>query len=373
MSCRDGTTPPQARYQDLLNSGSLGQDDNQRVVIDLFQDLYQRLLTPKPSAKRWFPRFGQRKDAAAQMRRRGLYLWGGIGRGKSLLMDVFFHSVPGERKRRVHFHDFMLDVQAELRKLRSQPDPLEIIALQLVREIDLLCFDELQVSDVADAMILGELLQELLSRGVYLVATSNVEPGNLYQGGLQRQRFLPAIRLIEQRLLVHRIPDGVDYRYRSLLDLQRYYSPLDNSSAQKMRQLFERLAPEASQPATLRFAGRDFLAIGMGSDVAWFSFQELCVRSRAAADYLFLAEHFHTLFLSDVPLLADQDEDLAQRLIILVDVLYERNINLILSAAALPSDLYRGERLWFPFQRTVSRLTEMQSEEYVGRQPHGRF
>lgn len=301
-----------------------------------------------------------------------MYLWGAVGRGKTWLMDLFYESVPG-RARRLHFHHFMRDVHAGLRRLRGRIDPLPRMARVLAAETQVLCLDELFVSDIADAMILGGLFEALLDNGVALVMTSNVPPHLLYQDGLQRARFLPAIALLERELTVLCVAGGTDYRLRQLQRRPIYLRSDEPGAAEQMRALFEQLAGDHGETATeLQVQGRRLRALQRRGAVVWFSFATLCEGPRSQDDYVELAQEFHTVLLSDVPVLSAPSQDnAARRFIALIDEFYDQGVKVVLSAAAAPAQLYRGERLRMEFNRTASRLVEMQGEPYLAR-PHGR-
>ncbi len=299
---------------------------------------------------------------------RGLYLWGGVGRGKTLLMDRFYEALPFEDRERRHFHRFMHDVHAELRRLQSRTHPLEAVAHRLARRARVLCFDELHVADIADAMILGTLFDALFRRGVTLVATSNLPPQQLYRDGLQRQRFLPAIAAIERHTEVLHLDHGVDYRLRQLKKASTYKVATGQEAKAWLEQTFTALAGEPGATGVITVEQRRIPCVRQADGVAWFDFKALCEGPRSQSDYIELARCYHTLLLAGVPVLDETAENAARRFIALVDELYDRNVNLILSAAAPPQDLYRGKKLPFEFQRTLSRLTEMQSTEYLGRE-----
>ncbi|HWG77934.1 MAG TPA: cell division protein ZapE [Steroidobacteraceae bacterium] len=302
----------------------------------------------------------------------GVYLWGAVGRGKTWLMDLFCASLPGEA-RRLHFHHFMREVHALLGRLRQRRDPLPVVAGALAARSTVLCLDELFVADIADAMILGGLFEALLCADVALVITSNTAPGQLYRDGLQRARFLPAIELLERKLRIVELDGAVDYRLRELKRRSIYLSSQSPDTPARLAALFEALATRGSQSRRdLLIQGRSLHAFRRSGEVVWFSFATLCEGARSQNDYVELAEDFHTVLLSEVPVFAEpQQEDAARRFVALVDELYDQGVKLIVSAAASPETLYRGERLRETFQRTVSRLTEMQSEAYLAR-PHGR-
>ncbi|MBC7161049.1 MAG: cell division protein ZapE [Immundisolibacter sp.] len=358
-------TTPLARYRWDTTQPDFVADPLQEAAAARLDVLWHTLVNPPRRA--WLPSFIRRP---VQPPLSGAYLWGDVGRGKSYLLDLFFDCVPGERKRRLHFHQFMLAVHEERRRLGDIADPLPRIADGWASQAQVLCFDEFQVHDIADAMLLGGLLRELLARGVYLVVTSNRRPEDLYLHGLQRARFLPTIALLKERLDVIELNGPVDYRRRALHDLRRYMSPLGADAEAGMEAAFTRLVPEHEKSAPLSVNGRPVAVRRRGSDVAWFDFEALCRTPRSAMDYLEIAERFHTVLLSGVPRLDADEYDVAHRFTNLVDVFYDRGVNLIVSAAAPPGELYRGERMAFEFQRTVSRLIEMQSAAWPGERRH---
>ncbi|MDZ7643206.1 MAG: cell division protein ZapE [Woeseiaceae bacterium] len=297
---------------------------------------------------------------------RGLYLWGGVGRGKTFLMDLFHETLAIPAKRRRHFHRMMSEVHEQLKSLPDERDPLDSVAAQLAATTEVLCFDEFFVSDIGDAMILGRLLDGLFRRGVTLVATSNVPPSGLYEDGLQRQRFLPAIRLLEQHTRVLELGGDVDYRLQLLEQAGTYLSPANDEAAARLGDFFARLAPgRIEEERTLDINGRPVETLRAARGVAWFSFAALCEGPRSNADYIEIARWYHTVIVSDVPPLGVDGDDPARRFIALVDEFYDRRVKLVLSAA-LPADaLYRGRRLDFEFRRTRSRLSEMGSRAYL--------
>jgi cell division protein ZapE len=299
---------------------------------------------------------------------RGLYLHGAVGRGKTMLMDAFFAALDEPRKRRCHFHRFMRELHAELAHLAQVRDPLAAVAARIARRTRVLCFDELAVIDIGDAMLLGPLLTALCERGVVLVATSNVPPAELYRDGLQRSRFLPAIAALERYCEVVAVDGGVDYRLRALERAELYHSPLDPAADASLERSFARLAGSGcSEP--LEIDGRHLAVRRRADGVAWFEFAELCEGPRSAGDYIELACEHHTLLISGIPRLDASRDDAARRMISLIDELYDRNVKLIASAEVPIAALYAGQRLAFEFQRTASRLVEMQSHEYLAR-PH---
>jgi cell division protein ZapE len=361
---------PSQRYQRDLASGALAKDSAQAMAIGHFQRLYDELVAPAPTTGSVFARLMSRFQAAEPARAKGLYVYGGVGRGKTYLMDVFFESLPFERKMRTHFHRFMQRVHAELNQLKMQKNPLELVARKIAAEARVICFDEFFVSDIGDAMILGGLLTQLIEEGVTFVTTSNIEPDSLYANGLQRERFLPAIALLKQHTTVFRLDGGVDYRLRSLKQAKIYYSPLGADADAELLNSFSRLADhgEVVSAATVEVLGREIPTRMSAEDIIWFECEDLCGGPRSAYDYIELAKLYQTIVLSNVPLFDGSNDDLARRFVNLVDEFYDRHVKLILSAQVPLLALYQGTGLAFVFERTVSRLLEMQSEEYLGRE-----
>ncbi len=358
---------PRSRYRALLLESGYSPDPAQERVVELLDELYQRLSSRDRQPAGLLRRLLRREPVETQPER-GLYLWGGVGRGKTLLMDLFFECLPEQDRVRMHFHRFMQSVHRELKELAGTPNPLLKVADRLAAECSVLCFDEFFVSDIGDAMILGEILDALFQRGVTLVATSNVEPDRLYENGLQRRRFLPAIELLKTHTLVHHVDGAVDYRLRVLERAEIYHSPLDSAAEQSLRGSFDALAPEKPEESpVLEIEGRPIRARLVAEDVAWFEFSELCEGPRSQNDYIELARIFHAVLISNVRRFTARNEDAARRFISLVDEFYDRNVKLILSAEVPVAELYAGERLRFEFERTESRLIEMQSHDYLAR------
>jgi cell division protein ZapE len=297
---------------------------------------------------------------------RGLYLWGAVGRGKTFLTDLLLESLPDEKTLRLHFHRFMGRVHAELAKLEGKADPLESVAEHFAEQANLFCLDEFFVTDIGDAMILANLLRGLFSRGVTLVTTSNIAPQNLYKDGLQRAKFLPAIALLQQHCEVRELQSAQDFRLRALTQSGVYFTPDDERAERAMADTFERVAPGSRRTtAPVRVNGRDIAVKRRADTVVWFDFAALCEGPRAVADYIELAQSYATVLISGVPQLTALMEDAARRFVNLVDEFYDHGVNLVLAAAVPIAELYRGDRLRAEFERTRSRLIEMQSEEFL--------
>lgn len=364
---RHGAGTLRAAYARQLRERGFGEDEAQLAVLERMEDLRGRLITARAGGGA-LGRVLQRMAGNARAPERGLYLWGPVGRGKTWLMDLFFHSLPFPERRRRHFHRFMHDVHAELKRLADVASPLETVAERIARDARVLCFDELFVTDIADAMILGGLFQGLFRRGVTLVATSNCPPSDLYRNGLQRQRFLPAIELIERETDVVAVDGGSDYRLRRLARAGTYLSCADPATPARLSALFAELSDHGdAADGTIEIEGRAIPVIRQSERAVWFGFQALCGGPRSQEDYIEIARAFPAVIVSDVPPLDERRNDETRRFIALVDELYDRCVKLVVSAASAPHELYRGERLRFEFQRTASRLTEMQSEEYLAR------
>jgi cell division protein ZapE len=296
---------------------------------------------------------------------RGVYMWGGVGRGKSFLMDCFFQSVPLTRKTRLHFHEFMREVHRELQDLKGTPNPLQELGARIARRFRLICFDEFHVSDVTDAMILHRLLEAMFANRVSIVTTSNFHPDGLYPNGLHRDRILPAIALLKDKLEVINVDAGTDYRQRTLAQVDLYRTPLGPDAEAALTKAFEQLAEARDEEPVLHIEQREITARRKAGGVVWFDFKWLCGGPRSQNDYLEIASRFHTLILSNVPQMPPRMASEARRFTWLVDVLYDRRVKLIISAEVPPADLYTEGPLAHEFPRTVSRLTEMQSAEFL--------
>ena len=299
---------------------------------------------------------------------RGVYMYGGVGRGKSFLMDCFFNAVPLKRKTRLHFHEFMREVHRELADLQGTVNPLTALAQRMAVRYKLICFDEFHVADITDALILHRLLDALFACGVGLVTTSNFKPDDLYPNGLHRDRILPAIALLNAKMEVLNVDNGTDYRTRTLETLQLYHTPLGPQADAAMAEAFNTLAEQQDQDPVLHIEARAIRSLRRAGGAVWFSFKELCGGPRSQNDYLEIASQFHTVFLSDVPHMPVRMASEARRFTWLIDVLYDRKVKLIMSAAVAAEDLYTEGPMAHEFPRTVSRLNEMQSREYLGQE-----
>ncbi len=357
------TASPQKRYQALLDSGKFSADETQATAVALLEQRYQQIISAQtiPGWKFW------RQPEAIP----GLYLWGGVGRGKTWLMDLFYECLPaGVNKRRVHFHRLMGEVHERLRTLGEGRDPLPRLADEIADHAHVLCFDEFFVSDIGDAMLLAGLLKRLFERRVLLIATSNVHPDELYKDGLQRARFMPSIELLQQHCEIYHLSAEQDYRLRKLERARLYHYPLDEQACQGLLKIFEEVVPGAwHHGKPLRINGRGIETLRIANSVAWFEFAPLCRQARSVDDYIELARRFATVIIEAVPAMSDDDNDASRRFINLVDTFYDRQVKLVLSAEVELSQLYTGARLSFEFQRTQSRLQEMQSKDYLSR-PH---
>lgn len=299
---------------------------------------------------------------------RGVYMYGGVGRGKSFLMDCFYNAVPLRRKTRLHFHEFMREVHRELADLQGTVNPLDALAERMAERYKLICFDEFHVADITDAMILHRLLAALFANGVGLVTTSNFKPDDLYPNGLHRSRILPAIELLNSQLEVISVDNGTDYRTRTLESVKLYHTPLGPEADEAMKQAFNALAEQQDEDPVLNIESRQIRAWRRAGGVVWFNFKTLCGGPRSHNDYLELASQFHTVFLSDVPHMPVRMASEARRFTWLIDVLYDRRVKLIMSAEVGPEDLYTEGPMVHEFPRTVSRLNEMQSKEYFSQE-----
>ena len=370
------TEPPKAPpvtvlelYQEALKRRGFEADDSQYAAVLRLQRLYEE----------WSDYKRRRSTALRRLivhppLPRGVYLWGAVGRGKTFLMDSFYRCLPLERKRRVHFHHFMRDVHREMDELKGTADPLKALAGRIAKRYRLICFDEIALSDVADAMILGRLLTRTLDKEVVYCMTSNYHPDELYKGGLKREDFLPTIELIKQRLDVIRVDGGVDYRKRALQRIQAYHAPLTPDADRALMQAFKQVAEVEEEDHELDVEGRVIPYRHRAGGVVWFDFKVICGWGRSQNDYIDLAKRFHTVIVSGVPRMSLDRADEARRFTLLVDVFYDQRVNLILSAEVPLEQLLARDRdtqnpqlqaMIFQFERTVSRLSEMQTQEYL--------
>ena len=354
-------TPVLQRYRDDLQHGRRRPDAAQEKAVQALS-LLQRELLGQTRDRSWLSRLLGGKSAPV----RGLYMWGGVGRGKTYLMDLFFDSLPFAEKQRLHFHRFMHWLHAELKRRKGAANPLSAIGAELAGNTRVLCFDEFFVTDIGDAMLLAGLLEAMFANGMTLVATSNIPPQKLYENGLARDNFLPAIALLEQHCTVLNVDGGTDYRLRDLQQHGVYLSPDDATAEQVLSQRFASLCGHEHQTEPLTVNDRAIHVRRWGDGVAWFDFAALCESARAQADYIELARIFPNVLVSGVPQLDGSRDDAARRFISLVDEFYERKVKLTLAVAVPLAELYRGERLAFPFERTRSRLQEMQTAAYLG-------
>ncbi len=357
-------TPIADAYQALVADGQIEADMAQREAVGALDRLYTALVDYRPGG--WRRKIGLQKKPAPQ----GLYIFGAVGRGKSMLMDLFFSLAPVAKKRRVHFHAFMQETHARIHSFRQanpkSGDPMPDVAKAIADEVTLLCFDELQVKDIADASILGRLFSLLLEAGIVVVATSNRHPDELYKGGLNRHRFLPFIDFLKQRHALHELMAEKDYRLARLTAARVWFTPCGPRARAALDERFDSLTEGvAVAPVTLDLKGRSLDVPRAAGGVARMSFDALCIEARGAADYLALAAHFHTLVLDNVPLLEPQKKNEAVRFVTLIDALYEAKVKLIASADGEPQKLYPSGDEAFEFERTVSRLMEMQSRDYL--------
>jgi len=357
------TLSPLSHYRNLIRDGGVLFDPDQERVVIALNELWLSLR------KQRRPTLVDRIRRAAPRPVRGLYIWGGVGRGKTWLMDLFFEHLPVKRKQRVHFHRFMQRVHRSLREQAQTRDPIPRIAADWAKNCSVLCLDEFFVSDIADAMLLSGLFESLFHQNVTLVTTSNIAPDRLYEEGLQRAKFLPAIELIKQNTVVIELKGQTDFRLRILEQSELFHYPLDKSADRVMTEFFNRMSAECELNHDLEINGRTFHARRRGDGIIWFDFEELCVKPRGSIDFIEIARAFNTVVLSNVPQLGEDDSNAARRFVNMVDEFYDRNVKMLISADVPVGELYCGRKLEFEFQRTTSRLIEMQSRDYLAR-PH---
>jgi cell division protein ZapE len=357
----DPIPSPVAWYAARSAEAGFLPDSAQQNAIQRLQRLYEELIEFKAYRNALLiKKLGRRPPP------HGIYMHGAVGRGKSLLMDAFYASIPYRRKRRVHFHDFMREVHEALRDHKGEAEPLKAVAADICRRTRLLCFDEFHVNDIADAMILARLLEELFRGGLVCVMTSNYPPDELYRNGLQRDRFLPAIELIKRNLEMVRVDAGTDYRLRALRRAPSYLEPLSAAADEELGRIYRSVCREDLGPGSVAVNGREIRALRVGAEAVWFGFDELCGGPRSQNDYLEVARRFRTVCLSGVPRMTAAHASEARRFTWLVDILYDRRVKLMLTADAPPESLYVEGVRSDEFHRTASRLREMQSVDYLG-------
>ena len=348
---------PSELYLNLIDDGQLSFDKEQAKLLEKFNHLNESLTK---RSKSWF---GQKKI-------KGLYIRGEVGRGKTQMMDIFFETLNIQEKKRVHFHRFMKILHDDLDKISAQKDPLKKVAKEISKKTKVLCFDEFYVEDIGDAMLLGRFINELFENKVTLITTSNTHPDNLYRDGLHRSRFLPAIKSIKENCEIYELNSAQDYRLRTLEQLEIFIIGKRDQGIKELESNFTELTNgEFQDGQKIKILGREINTIKLAQGSLWVSFKEICEGPRSAKDYIEVCSEFHTLFVSNVPIMKGSNDDSARRFIALVDECYERNVNLILSMETELEQIYSGERLLEPFKRTISRLEEMRSKEYLSR-PH---
>ena len=351
---------PAQRYEQALSSGQFMPDDAQAQAVQELERVYQELLQRYKASKKAFGRFRRQTSP------KGVYMWGGVGRGKTWLMDQFYDSIPFRRKTRMHFHHFMQHVHKQLNKLSGQRNPLDLVADQIYKESVVICFDEFFVSNVTDAMILSDLFQKLFTRGITLVATSNIAPDGLYKNGIHRDRFIPTIEMVKKNCAILNVDAGVDYRLRVLKQAQLFKHPLSAEHETWMQARFDALTQTQTKSATaIEINHRVVETICHTEDVLWCDFAQLCLKPRSPADFIEIANIYNTVLVSNVPHLTDYLADGTRRFIYLVDEFYDRGVKLLLTSQDNIIDLYQGEKLAFEIERTRSRLLEMQSDDYL--------
>ena len=353
-------------YQRDIDSGKFTLDGSQQDAVRSTQRLFEQLVEDQGQEPGLLQRLLGRFSNPRAEPIRGLYLWGGVGRGKTWIVDTFFACLPFENKLRMHFNRFMYMVHAQLKTLPDTQDPLEIVAAEIASRARVICFDEFHVSDITDAMLLGGLLKALFERGVVLLATSNEHPDKLYWDGLQRERFLPAINLLHEYTRIINVDGGIDYRLRYLDKADTYLTPLGELSEQRLLESFQQLSPDTGRVGeAIYIEHRQIKTLQCADGVVWFDFPEICDGPRGAADYIEIARLYQTVLISNIPQMNDMNNDVCKRFITLVDEFYDRHVKLIVSAASELEALYCGNKLAQAFRRTKSRLVEMQTHEYL--------
>lgn len=356
---------PQQRYEAALATGNFSRDEVQAQAVAYLDNLYHEIIKANNQETGFLKSLFKSKSSTP----RGLYMWGGVSRGKTWLMDMFYDSLPIDKKMRLHFHHFMQRVQKELVALRGQADPLKKVADIIYNEATVICFDEFFVSNVSDAMILGDLFAMLFDKGITLVATSNIEPSGLYKNGIHRDRFLPAIAQVEKHTTVMNIDAGVDYRLRLLKQAKLYVSPLSTDTDGWLSERFDVLAGgQAVMADPIMVGSRTVNIIKRTETMLLVNFRELCMEPRSAADFIEIANDYSAVLIDNVPALTDTFMDPTRRFIYLVDEFYDRKVKLLIRAEQSILELYQGEKLAFEIERTRSRLLEMQSEDYLSQE-----
>ena len=351
---------PAERYTQALESGQFMPDEAQAQAVQELDRVWKELLTRYKASKKVFRRFRR------QTYPKGVYMWGGVGRGKTWLMDQFYDAVPFRRKTRMHFHHFMQHVHKELNKLSGQRNPLDAVADQIYKNAVVICFDEFFVSNVTDAMILSDLFQKLFERGITLIATSNIAPEGLYKNGIHRDRFMPTITLVQKNCVVLNVDAGIDYRLRVLKQAQLFKYPLSSDAQSWMLERFQSLTLTQTKSNTpIMINNRVVETLGHTEDVLWCEFSELCFKPRSPADFIEIANIYNTVLVSNIPNLTDFLSEGTRRFIYLVDEFYDRGVKLLLTSEDSIIELYEGQKLAFEIERTRSRLLEMQSDDYL--------
>lgn len=359
---------PSELYEQRLHLYALQHDARQLSMLPYLDELHQALIQTTPAPLKWWHKLLQRKRHKLV---KGIYVWGGVGRGKTMLMDIFYETLPPGRKLRQHFHHFVNTIHQQLKLHTNRQNPLALVAENMAQRTRVLCLDEFHVNDITDAMLLGGLLAALFEHGVCLVTTSNYKPDDLYKNGLQRSRFLPAIELIKTHMEVLHLDNDTDYRLETLRKRGTYHYPLTDENRALMQSAFETLAShEQWQEGFITVNGRKISAKRFVDGVAWFNFDALCNSPRSQADYIEIACRHHSVLLSELPAMSDAENDAARRFLNLLDMFYDHRVKLIVMSEVPIEKIYTGRRLAFEFQRATSRLIEMQSENYLGRSHH---
>ena len=364
---------PKKRYQQALKRGELQYDEMQMRVVNHLESLKVSLNKQSRQSKNSISKkligIFNNKQNKIRENIKGVYIWGSVGRGKTYLMDIFYECLPADQKLRLHFHRFMQDVHHQLRKIENEENPLQIVAENFKNRASIICLDELFVSDIGDAMILAGLLDAFFERGTTFVTTSNCHPDDLYKNGLQRQKFIPAIDLLKQHTQVVELGGNTDHRLEFLEHADIYHHPLDENADSVMLKNFMHLSPEpGNEKERLCIEGRTIQTIRCADGAVWLTFNDLCGGPRSAADYIEIGRCFNTILISDIPILTNKD-DFTRRFITAIDEFYDRSVKVIISAESSVHILYKGDKLSFEFQRTISRLLEMRSIDYLAR-PH---